>query len=151
MNLIEVLNTGVYMSWFESKDAKIRKSHIRDLIVLAAADGHIDKEEMEFVSIVAVNWGSTPKELAEILKNPQKVKFTVPETKEKRLMALMDLVFLMMIDGEIHQNELDFCQSIAPTLGFPPREIPQMVRHIAGAIKAKRKREDILNDEVFWD
>lgn len=139
------------MSWFESKDAKIRKSHIRDLIALAAADGHIDKEEMEFVSIAAAGWGITTKEFEEIFRNPQKVKFAVPDTQEKRLMALMDLVFLMMIDGEIHQNELDFCQSIAPTLGFPPREIPQMIKHIAGAIKEKRKREDILNDEVFWD
>ena len=138
------------MSWFEGKDAKVRKSHIKDLIALAAADGHIDKEEMDFISVVAAGWEITPKELKELLENPQKVKFIVPETQEKRLMALMDLVFLMMIDGEIHQNEMDFCQSIAPSHGFPPSEIPKMIRHIQESVKNNRKREEIINDGFLW-
>lgn len=135
------------MSWFETKNAKIRKSHIKDMIGLAAADGHIDQKEIEFICMIAIEWGVSEKELNELFNSPQKVKFNIPQTDAKRWESLLDLVYLMIIDGEIHEKEMIFCISIATALGISPTVIPIIIDSFKNGINGNKTRSEILEEQ----
>lgn len=135
------------MTWFDSEKTKIRKSHIMNLMTLALTDGHIDKSEEEFLFNVASRWGLEPAEFQDILKNPHKVKFNPPKTKNESAEQLLDLVFMMMIDGKIRESEMDLCKTLAPSLGYPPSIVNKLVKFIVDGINQNIER-DILFKKV---
>lgn len=135
------------MSWFDSEETKIRKSHIMNLMTLAISDGHIDKREQELLFEIASRWGLSPNEFQEILKNPHKVKFTPPTNNQDRAYQLLDLVFMMMIDGKIRESEMDLCKTLAPSLGYPPSIVDKLVKIVVDSINQNVER-DILAQKI---
>ena len=131
------------MSWFDDEKAKIRKSHINNLITLALIDGNLDKTEQDLLYNVASQWGITPKEFQYILKNPKKVKFNPPTTKDERVHQMLDLIYMMMIDGKIQEREMDLVKTLAPSLGFPPSAVDKTVNYIIDGINQHMKRDFI--------
>ena len=55
------------MNKFESGDDKQKKSHVKNLIEMAAADGHIDDVEKEFLYKVAKKYSVEPEEVQYII------------------------------------------------------------------------------------
>ncbi|MCS7035700.1 MAG: hypothetical protein RMJ33_05225 [Saprospiraceae bacterium] len=115
---------------FDSRDKKKRLSHIKNLIVLACADGEVDKNELGLIFRIGINAGLTPEELNRILERPDSVKFYPPESYKERIEHLYDMVMVMMVDGEINEGEMAFCKVVAMELGFSHEIIDQMVRDL---------------------
>lgn len=103
---------------FDSRDKKKRLSHIRNLVMIAAADGVIDEDEIELIVNIGAKIGLTSSEIKRIINRPESISFTPPTTFAERVEQMYDLVLLMMIDGEIHENELGLCVLFAKGLGF---------------------------------
>ena len=135
------------MSWFDNEETKIRKSHIMNLMTLAMSDGNIDIREQELLFDIATRWGLSLNEFEEILKNPHKVKFLPPTNNQDRAYQLLDLVFMMMIDGKIREREMDLCKTLAPSLGYPPSVIDKLVKIVADSINQNVER-DILAHKI---
>jgi uncharacterized tellurite resistance protein B-like protein len=112
---------------FESRDKKKRLSHVKNLIGLALSDGNFDKGEMNFVSRIAASAGIQPGEIERIMKRPESISFFPPENQQERVEQLYDLVMLMMVDGEFHENEIAFCKLVAIELGFKHQIIEEIV------------------------
>ncbi len=119
-----------FLDLFDSRDKKKRLSHIKNLIVLACADGEVAQEEAELIFRIGVNAGLTPAELKRIMERPDSVKFYPPKTYKERIEQLYDMVMVMMVDGEITESELLFCKVVAEALGFEHRVIDHMVHQI---------------------
>ncbi len=119
-----------FLDLFDSRDKKKRLSHIKNLIVLACADGEVAQEEAELIFRIGVNAGLTPAELKRIMERPDSVKFYPPKTYKERIEQLYDMVMVMMVDGEITESELLFCKVVAEDLGFEHRVIDHMVHQI---------------------
>lgn len=113
---------------FDSRDKKKRMSHIRNLVALACSDGNLDKNEMELISRIGLNGGLEPEELKRIFNRPESVKFYAPDSFKERFEQLYDMVMVMMIDGEFHQNEVALCKMTAIKLGFKHEVIDIIVR-----------------------
>ena len=111
---------------FGSESEK-RKSHIKNLIAVAMADGHLDKEEWDFLMNIAQNLGMETDEIQNIKNNPDDVKFTPPKKFEEKIQQLEDLVAVMMIDGDIDKNEIEICKKIALNLDLLPRVIHDLI------------------------
>jgi hypothetical protein len=103
---------------FDSRDKKKRLSHIRNLVMIAAADGVIDEDEIELIGNIGAKIGLTHSEIRRIIGRPESISFTPPTSFAERVEQMYDMILLMMIDGEIHDNELDLCILFAKSLGF---------------------------------
>ncbi|HUT88265.1 MAG TPA: hypothetical protein VMY37_02100 [Thermoguttaceae bacterium] len=134
------------MSWFESQSTKEKKSTVKNVIAVMLADGKITSEEQEFLAAVCVRVGLSPAELKSILDDPQKVSFTPAKAPKERIMQLLDVVFMMMIDGEVDQREMRLCQAIATQLGFPASAVPKLVMAIIEGIKKGRERATVASE-----
>lgn len=112
---------------FDSGDKKKRLSHIKNLIALAASDGEIDKNELDLIFKIGARVGLSNDELSRIIERPDSISFKIPDSFGDRIEQLHDMVLIMMIDGELHENEITLCKLIAIRLGFKHQIIDKMV------------------------
>jgi hypothetical protein len=119
---------------FDSGDKKKRLSHVKNLVVVALADGSIEKRELEMIFQIGIRAGLKPEELKRIIERPDSVEFFPPSTFRERIEQLYDMVLVMLINGEIDTNEVLFCKAVAIKIGFKPAIIDKMVQDIIDAI-----------------
>lgn len=116
-----------FLELFDSRDKKKRLSHIRNLVALACADGSLDKNEMDLIFKIGVRAGLSPDELHRIFQRPDSIAFYPPDSFRERIEQLYDMVMVMMVDGDLHGNEIALCKLIAIKLGFKHQIIDKMV------------------------
>ncbi|MFN0047557.1 MAG: hypothetical protein ACKVOU_00370 [Cytophagales bacterium] len=94
---------------------------------MAAADGHMDDDEKEFLAEKAEEFGLNPDEITEILNNPHELVFKVPSSQDEKEEQLSDAVFMAMIDGEIHEKEYAMCINFANKLGLSQNDVDEII------------------------
>lgn len=135
---------GFLKDLFLSSESKKRRCHIKNLLLIAAADGHIDRAESDFLLHVANRLYMPADEFMDVIKNINDTSFYPPTSDEERLDQLIDLVNMMLIDGNIDDNEVRICQSFALKLGFKPIIIQKIVNATIHAVAHKITRDEIL-------
>lgn len=118
-----------FLELFDSRDKKKRLSHIRNLVALACADGSLDKNEMDLIFKIGVRAGLSPDELQRIFQRPDSIALYPPDSYRERIEQLYDMVMVMMVDGDLHDNEIALCKLTAIKLGFKHQIIDKMVHN----------------------
>ena len=95
-----------------------RLGQLKNLVMLAAADGHLTDSELSVVLAVASRENITPEEFDQVVDNPDSVTIALPEDEDTKLAYLRDMVALMMIDGELEEQEMAICKIYAMALGY---------------------------------
>ena len=67
---------------FESQDKKRVKSHFKNLLAVALADGILDKVELDNLFKISKRYYITRDELEELVDNPNQISFNPPSNKE---------------------------------------------------------------------
>ena len=125
---------GFLSGLFESEEKKRRKSHFRNLVAVAMADGDIDDDETQLLLLLGQKNYLTPAEIQQVLQSPEDVRFVVPQNPRQALDYLWEMVQMMMIDGHIHAREKAFCKGIALRYGFRPAVVDKIVDTIIEGI-----------------
>jgi uncharacterized tellurite resistance protein B-like protein len=112
------------------------KSHIKNLIEIATADGKFASEEQDLLISIAGRNGMSTKRLQEIRLNPGAVSFEVPTDENEKFTQLFDLVHMMVIDKDIHPEEVRLCELFASRFGYARTAIKGLIDTI---------RENIVN------
>lgn len=109
----------------ESREVKIE--HFQNLVAVAFADGILDENEEEFLLDRADEADIDHEEAERIIKNADQLQFMVPMNAEDKEDQLVDIVFMAMIDGEIHQKEYDLCLNIAERLDMTEKDLKEAI------------------------
>lgn len=120
----------IKMYLFKTREEKVRLSNVKNLITLAMADGNVDRKELAAIAAVSVRDNIDPKDIERMLKGKDKVKFVIPSTQNEKVRHLTDMVKLMMVDGKIHDNELELCKLLAIEYGYRHEVIDAMMLDI---------------------
>ena len=112
---------------FKTDHAGVRKSHVKNLITVAMADGEVGSDEWTLLVDIARMLGVTEDEIKTIQSNPEAVKFLPPKKFDDRVQQVSDLVAMMTIDGHINPRELELCKKISLRLDILPRIIDDIV------------------------
>lgn len=131
---------------FDSRDKKKRLSHLRNLVALAASDGEIDKNELDLIFKIGSRAGLSENELVRIIKRPESITFSAPDSFSERIEQLYDMVLIMMVDGEIHENEVGVCKLTATRLGFKHQIIDRIVREVIDMIAKGMALDMVMSD-----
>jgi uncharacterized tellurite resistance protein B-like protein len=113
----------------------VTKSHMKNLIEMAAADGHFMDVEFDLLKTIAKDHGISESHLNEIKKNPGNIKFEVPKDKDEKFRQLFDLVNMMSIDNEVHPKEAELCTLFAINFGYPRQHVKELLDIIRANIK----------------
>jgi len=114
-------------SVFDNYANERNRSHIKNLIEIALADGNIDADELTLIRDIALKFDLTESDIEEIRKNPEKVKFTPPSSEKLKIEQLNQLVKIMMADKKIEESEVKICRMLAIKLNLAPKIIDDLI------------------------
>ncbi len=106
------------------------KSHMRNLIEIAASDGILGDEEQRLLEYAALRNNISKVELKAIQEDASKIRFEVPGNEEDKFSQLYDLVHMMSVDKSIHGEELRLCEIFAIKSGYRKEIVREMIEMI---------------------
>ncbi len=113
-----------------------RLGQIKNLVLLAAADGHLTDSELAVLLAVASREHITPDEFNKVIDDPDSVNIDLPEDEDTKLAYLRDMVALMMIDGELDEEEMAICKIYAMALGYRSSIVDGMIAGVIDSLDA---------------
>jgi hypothetical protein len=121
-----------------------RKSHFRNLVFMALADGKLEQGEKTMLSLLGFKWGLQREEVAEIMMIPDSIPVNFPDDPGARVNQLYDLVELMIIDGVMGSKEKELCVSFAKGLNFAEEAVKIVADEIIAANRRNESEQVIL-------
>ncbi|TAH27750.1 MAG: TerB family tellurite resistance protein [Cytophagales bacterium] len=134
------------MDLFSSKDHRLVKAHLKNLIALSKVDNFIAHTERDLIFKIGERNGFSEETIEEIVEETSPSEAPVPLNDSDRFDDLFDLVHLMLVDGIIHESEIDFCMVMAEKLGFKKAIVGVLVRKISMNIVNGLNKEAIKTD-----
>lgn len=135
MNIQEILSLF-------SKGKTSAKSHMKNLIEMAAADGNFDNIEYNLLKVIAKKNGISESQLKDIRTNPHGIKFELPSDKMERFHQFYDLVHMMSVDNSIHPEEMKLCDLFAVKFGYPRNKSKELIDTIQSNIKHGQSHDE---------
>ncbi|MEM7108191.1 MAG: hypothetical protein AAF519_08185 [Bacteroidota bacterium] len=108
------------------------KSHIKNLMALAMADGKMTLEEEHVLFSIAHRMGMSNEELELIKSNPEAIEFKTPNSYGEKIEQIYDFLSLISVDGSIDDEEVELCRSLALKFDLAPRIIDDLLDKFFG-------------------
>ncbi len=126
----------------ENKKDLQRLGQLKNLVMLASADERFTDSELAVLLAVASRENITPEEFNNVIDNPDSVKITLPEDEDTKLAFLRDMVAMMMVDGELDEQELAICKIYAMALGYHGSIVDGMIAGVIDSLDAGTDQND---------
>ncbi|MFN6945224.1 MAG: TerB family tellurite resistance protein [Cytophagaceae bacterium] len=118
------------LTLFETKKTKAQKSHLKNIINLAKADGYMSDLEIDYIFRLGEKMKFSAEEIEDLIEDSASNIFVKPSNDSERFDQLFDLVSLMLADGIIEDSEMDFCIDMAKRMGVRNSITGVLVRKI---------------------
>ena len=118
-----------------------RLGQLKNLVMLAAADGRVTDSELAVLLAVASRENITPDEFNRVMEDPDSVAIDLPEDEDTKLAYLRDMVAMMMVDGELDEQELAICKLYAMALGYRGSIVDGMIAGVVDSLDAESSAE----------
>ena len=130
---------------FETGERKQDRSHFRNMVLIAKADGVITEDERNLLHKMGQSLSLSEEQVAEIIKNPSKLSIVPPVSREERFEQMIELVRMVQIDGKIDDKEMDVLERVAVGIGYEDL-VDVDVESILAMIIRGEDTETILGD-----
>lgn len=121
----------------QNNDNAQRLGQLKNLVMLAAADGHLTDSELAVLLAVASRENITPEEFNKVIDDPDSVNIEMPDDEDTKLAYLRDMVAMMMVDGELDEQELAICKIYAMALGYRGSIVDGMIAGVIDNLDAQ--------------
>ena len=132
-------------SFFESGETTQDKGHVKNLVLLAQADGHVSDDELLLIHRIGRKVGLTYTQIGEIIDNPNIVQVIPPVSKEERLEHMVDMVNIIHADGIIDAKEMILLSKFSVQIGFTSLQDAH-VAEILDGINDGKDRDTIVSE-----
>lgn len=113
-------------SFFEHQKLTFRKNYLRNLIQLAAADGHLDEAEKQVLNEIGTHRKLKIWQINELLNDSTPFEVFIPESFLNRMNLLFDLMRLIYADGVVDDKEVAYIRHILSAFNIPPNVIAEL-------------------------
>lgn len=134
-------------SIFESGERAQDKGHVKNLVLLAQADGYVSDDELLLIHKIGRQVGLTYSQIGSIIDDPTGIAVIPPVNKEERLEHMVDMVDIIHSDGVIDAKEMNLISKFAVQIGFNSIQDGH-VAEILDAINAGKDKETIVAELI---
>jgi uncharacterized membrane protein YebE (DUF533 family) len=106
------------MGFFEHQYLSYKKNHIKNLLALAKADGHMHPKEEVLLYKIAKRYGLKDRQVKELAETDEKFEVNVPDNHNDKMNLLYDLVLMVYADEVVDQHEIEFCEDAVTRFGM---------------------------------
>lgn len=121
----------------ENMNDQQRLGQLKNLLMLASADEKFTDSELAVLIAVASRENITPEEFNKVIEDPDSVTISLPEDEDTKLAYLRDMVAMMMVDGELDEQELAICKIYAIALGYRTSIVDGMIAGVIDNLDAE--------------
>jgi uncharacterized tellurite resistance protein B-like protein len=106
-----------------------RRELVRNLMIMAAADGRMTQREIELLADRCDVWGIDEEEFAEIVAEAlaDRSQLTIPNSSLDREELLQELLHMMAADGQLSESEKRLFAILAVAMDFSHDDIQQLI------------------------
>jgi len=115
------------IGFFEYQYLKFKKNHLKNLVALAAIDGHIHEEEIDYLYKIGEKYQLKPQQIKKIFEQKELSEPEIPEHHHQKVALLFDFVGMMMADTIIEDTEMEFCKKMFKKFGYKDILIDEMI------------------------
>ena len=130
---------------FETGERKQDRSHFINMVLIAKADGVITEDERNLLHKMGLSLSLSEEQVAEIIKNPNKLSIVPPVSREERFEQMIELVRMVQVDGKIDYKEMDVLSRVAVGIGYEDLDDVDVESILAMIIRGE-DTETILGD-----
>lgn len=113
--------------FFEHQYLSFKKSHVRNLIALAKADGTFHEKEEALIYKLGKKYGLKDKHIKGMIESEDKFDLIVPDNHEDKMDELFDLMQIVYADGVVEDDEVRFCEDIVAKFSFKKEIVPWLI------------------------
>lgn len=118
-------------SFDELLDTKQKKlSFFQNLILVAVADGYLDKQESEFLINIGRRLNLTEEDTRPIADNLPFLSFIIPEEGLQKTMELQTLVMMVLQDGILEDSEYNLCLEYSRRIGYSKDMLDDFIQQL---------------------
>lgn len=132
---------------FESGERKQDRSHFRNMVMIAKADGVILKEEKELLHKMGQKLSLSESQVNEIIANPEKLEINPPVSAEERFEQIIQLIRMVHIDGKVDDSEMRVLERVAIGIGY--RNLDDIDVESIIALLVRGEDTDTIIDELL--
>lgn len=114
-----------------------RLGQLKNLVMLAMADGKLTDSELAVILAVASRENISPDDLTKVIEDPDSVNINLPDDEDTKLAYLRDMVAMMMVDGDLEEQELAICKIYAMALGYRSSIVDGMIAGVIDSLDAE--------------
>ena len=107
------------------------ESHVklRNLLVMAAADGSLTEREIKFLTDRRYRWDIPEDVFADLIRYAisDVADLEIPESQEERVEMLQDLLRMMAADGELAEVEKQLFATAAVAMNISANELKEII------------------------
>lgn len=115
------------ISFLEHHKTSYKKNYIRNLIVLASSDGHLDSDERELIMRIGKKRGLKSSQVEELINDKTEQPVFLPESLQNRMNMLFDLMQVIHADKKVTDKEVQFMVSLVEAFSLNPEIIVQLM------------------------
>ena len=123
---------GIWDTFFHRQERKREREYINQLFRVAWADGSLGQVEVQYIYSVGKKLGLQKEELEEVRDqfDPDTLSYRPPHNREMRFFMLFYLINLILVDNEVHPEELRITENIVMKLGYSPDTVDTILSEI---------------------
>lgn len=106
------------MGFFEHQYLSYKKNHIKNLLALAKADGHMHPKEEALLYKIGARYGLKDRQVKQLIDNDEKYSVNVPDNHNDKMNLLYDLILMVYADDVIDKHEVKFCEDAVKQFGM---------------------------------
>lgn len=129
---------------FESGEQARQKGHFLNLVMLARVDGTVSRQENLLLQRIARRLSLTDEQVQEIVDHPEDYPMIPPVTREERYERFIQLIQLLVADGQSDREEEQLVKHYGIALGFTPERIDEKFPIILEHLRKGMTRDSVL-------
>jgi uncharacterized tellurite resistance protein B-like protein len=129
---------------FESGEQARQKGHFLNLVMLARVDGTVSRQENLLLQRVARRLSLTDEQVQEIMDHPEDYPMIPPVSREERYERFIQLIQLLVADGQSDREEEQLVKRYGVALGFTPERIDEKFPIILEHLRKGMTRDSVL-------
>ena len=106
------------IGFFEHQYLSYKKNHIKNLLALAKADGHMHEKEQELLFKLGSGYGLKDWQIQNLIDSTEKFQLNIPDNYGDRMNLLYDLILMVFADEVVEKKEIAFCEDVAKRFGM---------------------------------
>lgn len=116
------------IGFFEHQYLSYKKNHIRNLLALAKADGHIHPKEEKLLFRIGKRYGLKDRQIKALIESDEAHTVNIPDNHNDKMNLIYDLLLMIHADEKVVLDEVAFFEDAVNKFGMKKEMVSWLLR-----------------------